>query len=515
MDNRNSDATRLCIGHAKQFFFDNVLIESVQSLTRRVHSPEKIGGSPLIQKDKPWEQVTYFTSSSWRVIRDPADGIFKCWYEDWQIHQRRLGDLSFHDPCHFPSRCLFAQSRDGVHWEKPELDIRTEGGCKTNIVMGDREFKTEFGSVHSGYVFLDPFEEAEEHRFKILFNHRMPGRAKYQIASSPDGIHWNLWKDSPQFGRWGPRLGDVLTVSFDMASRLYVLNTRHPLMTTSWPYPQPRARRQFVAPYQPDNPTRNNKRRIFQARSADLLNWSELEPIVVPDDERDNLDDNFYGMSQYDLGGTWVGFLDVFHNVANTMDVQLLYSRNGRDFERVRPGQAWLPTGRTGCWDQCMVNTFGGPVPVGDELYVYHGGARNHHDWWIVGMTEGLSVPEATDMNEVGYCLGLAKMRQDRFVSLSANAVREGVLVTRPFRSGGGRLILNARCNPDGDIKVEACQGNGTVIPGCEKDNCAPLTGDAVTHQVSWKDSQQLPEGWLKLCFHMRDADLYTFQLRA
>ena len=59
-------------------------------------------------------------------------------------------------------------------------------------------------------------------------------------------------------------------------------------------------------------------------------------------------------------------------------------------------------------------------MQVGDEVYIYHGGARNHHDWWIVGMKAGLDVPEATDMNLVGYGLGLANMKVDRFVSLSA-----------------------------------------------------------------------------------------------
>ncbi len=49
MDSLQADATRLQIGHTKQFFFDNVIIESVQNLTRRLHSPEKVAEAPLIQ----------------------------------------------------------------------------------------------------------------------------------------------------------------------------------------------------------------------------------------------------------------------------------------------------------------------------------------------------------------------------------------------------------------------------------------------------------------------------------
>jgi len=516
MDPLQADATRLQVGDRKQFFFDNVIIESVQNLTRRVHSPEKVAEAPLIEKDRPWEQVTYFTSSSWRVIRDPADGVFKCWYEDWQIYQNEWlkRDISFHDARHFPSRYLLAHSDDGLHWEKPELGVRIEDGHDTNIVLGDRDFKTTYGSAHTGYVFLDAFEEDEEHRFKILFNHCTAEKSDYEFASSPDGIHWQPWGELPRFGSWGPRLGDVVTISLDPSERTYILNTRHPFMGIAWLDPQTPVLKQFSVPYCPDQPWRNNKRRIFQARSADLLNWSEPQPIVVPDDELDNLDDYFYGMNQYDLGGMWVGFLDVFHNTDNTMDVQLIYSRNGRDFKRVQPGRPWLPHGEPGSWDQNMVNTFGGPAQVGDELYVYHGGAKNHHDWWIVGTKEGLAVPEAADMNRVGYCLGLAKMKVDRFVSLSANAVREGILVTRPFRSLGGRLVINAECNAGGYVQVAVATGEGEVISGFEKANCAPFSGDAVEHQIAWKSKPELPEGWLKLHFYISAAQLYTFRLR-
>lgn len=516
MDQLRSDSTRLLIGDTKQFFFDNVIIESVESLTRRVHSPTKVEEAPLIEKDRSWEKVTYFTSSSWRVIRDPADGVFKCWYEDWQItHNEWLkSGLSFHDARHFPSRYLFARSEDGVHWEKPGLGVRIEDGHDTNIVMGDRHFATAFGSVHSGYVFLDSFEEDEEHRFKMLFNHITPEANRYEIASSPDGIHWAPRKELPCFGRWGQHLGDVVTLSVDRDSRTYVINTRHPGMADVMRHPNSPVGSRFSPQYFPDDPSRNAKRRIFQCRSADLVHWSDPEPVIVPDDELDNLDDHFYGMKQYDLDGVWVGFLDVLHLTDNTMDVQLLYSRDGRDFKRLRPGRTWLPTGEPGRWDQRMVNTFGGPVQVGDDLYIYHGGAKNHHDWWTVGMADGLDVPEATDMSLVGYCLGLAKMKVDRFVSLSANPLQEGILVTRPFRADGGSLVVNAKCNPSGYVQAEVAQGDGGVIPGLEKGNCIPFGGDAVARPITWKDKRDLPRGWLKLYFYVNDADLYTFRIQ-
>jgi len=192
MDSLQADASRLHIGPRKQFFFDDLIVESVQNLARRVHSPQKVEQAPLIQRDRPWEQVTYFTFGSWQVMRDPADGIFKCWYEDWQMYPDRFPDdaFPFAHPEHAPSRYLFARSSDGIHWEKPELDIYREQGKETNIVLGD-----DFGSIHCGYVFYDPLEENDEYRFKILFISRPSSSTglHYRYAASPDGIHWKPW----------------------------------------------------------------------------------------------------------------------------------------------------------------------------------------------------------------------------------------------------------------------------------------------------------------------------------
>src|SRR5438105_7697367 len=76
------DATLLNLGLKKQLFFDNLLIESVQDITREFHQPRKYEGNPLIVRDKPWEHILYFRTSEYTVLRDPKDNLFKCWYSD-------------------------------------------------------------------------------------------------------------------------------------------------------------------------------------------------------------------------------------------------------------------------------------------------------------------------------------------------------------------------------------------------------------------------------------------------
>ena len=76
------DSTYLHVGNEPQLFLDSWLIECTQGVTRRWHKPARAIETPLITADRPWERTLYFTYSNYCVLRDPADGLIKCWYED-------------------------------------------------------------------------------------------------------------------------------------------------------------------------------------------------------------------------------------------------------------------------------------------------------------------------------------------------------------------------------------------------------------------------------------------------
>src|SRR3954470_17852445 len=76
-DGCTDDATLLNLGLKKQLFLDDLLVESVQDITREFHQPRKYEGNPLIVKDKPWEHVLLFRTSAYRVLQDPKDKLFK------------------------------------------------------------------------------------------------------------------------------------------------------------------------------------------------------------------------------------------------------------------------------------------------------------------------------------------------------------------------------------------------------------------------------------------------------
>ena len=521
------DSSYLRIGSRRQFFFDDLVIDSAQDLTRRYHAPERATDRPLIVGDRPWEKFLYFSCNTWNVIRDPADGLFKCWYENW------LFDHPSEFPSYFrevdgkvsidihgagtPSCVCYAQSADGITWEKPEMDVVVKDGAKTNIVLG----QGPCGPIaHCATVMDDPLETDPSRRFKAMFMCAMDdaiegttGTACFAVATSPDGIHWTLMQDQPVFGVSERSLGDVVTITADLTSRTYWLNNRHPDMCTAPSDPACPPTTSWISPYAPQDFARQNKRRVFRSQSADLIHWSHPRPLIVIDDAQDNIDDAFYGMEQFQIGDDWLGLLNVLHQTDNTMDVQLAYSRDGENFERVRPGQAWFNPGPAGAWDDTMVTICSKPVLVGDELFIYHGGAINHHDWWMLGPAEGVDCPEARDMSKVRYGLGLAKIKRDRFVSLDTGPVREGVLITHPIRPLGAALVINAVCREGGSIRAELTDPAGNVIEGFEKDNCEPFTGDTVDHTLRWKGAKPTPSGdHLRVRFYMWKAELFSFQ---
>jgi len=511
------DSTMLDIGEGTQYFFDDLVIESVENVCRVWHTPVK-HPAPLIQKDRPWESIPYFSCNTHQVQRDPHEGIFKCWYTDWNKPYVRPEDSAIGRSIY---HILYAESEDGLHWRKPPLGDAAGHGMETNV------------SLPHGYnmaIVRDPHEPDAQKRYKGLYTSFPPGSADVaamRLATSADGRRWQAGQEKPCFGRHGDRLDDVIILRYNAEGRFFVINARHyDMYAVARNLGNPTVGH-WTLPYYPSDWRRMNKRRVWQAESSDLLHWSEPYPALIPDEDEAELDECFYGLAQYPMGDITLGFLNIYNYVSNEMRVRLVYSRNGKTWHHLNRGQPFLEPGGAGAWDACMVTIPYPPIPVGNELWVYHGGARNHHDWWITGAREGLTVPEALDINEVAYCLGLATMRRDGFVSLSANAVRPGIYITRPVISTGEHLVINAACRAGGSVAVEVVDLRDQVIPGFSKEVCDVFSGDSVSHIVSWQGKTSIPvrsheraayphaenERFRKLRFYMRNADLYSFTL--
>ena len=210
-----------------------------------------------------------------------------------------------------------------------------------------------------------------------------------------------------------------------------------------------------------------------------------------------------------------LGILNILREVDNPMEMELLYSRDGKQWKWFPQRQPLIPRGAEGSYDCYMVETPNQPLVVGDEIWIYYGGGSVHHDWWIFGQGEGLDLPEVKDPKyaQDGHHLCLATLRLDGWVSLDAT-VREGFVETKPLYSNGAHLFINARCHSDGFVAVEVMDNWDNVWEGYARQDCRPFTGDSVHHKFSWSggDAVNMVPGIIKLRFHLRNAELYSFQ---
>ncbi len=123
-----------------------------------------------MKADKPWEDfcIGYCT-----VIRTAER--WQMWYAayDHNYHIDADGVL------------CYAESDDGVHWQKPALGLIDYAGSKqNNLVLGK--------DSHGACVFLDPSAKAQERYKEVAYVRLVNKRWLVFGGASADGIHWTL-----------------------------------------------------------------------------------------------------------------------------------------------------------------------------------------------------------------------------------------------------------------------------------------------------------------------------------
>ena len=132
----------------------------------------------------------------------------------------------------------------------------------------------------------------------------------------------------------------------------------------------------------------------------------------------------------------------------------------------------------------------------GEALMVYYTG---------IGFDHNHKLPPG--ITELDSGIGLAKLRLDGFISVDAGQ-EQRTLTTKPFTFRGETLVVNADAG-SGHVAVEVQDGNGKPVEGFGRDDCDPLTDDAIRYSVTWKgkgDLKHLAGKVIKLRFHLAHA---------
>ncbi|MGC8862150.1 MAG: hypothetical protein ACP5R5_05155, partial [Armatimonadota bacterium] len=180
-----------------------------------------------------------------------------------------------------------------------------------------------------------------------------------------------------------------------------------------------------------------------------------------------------------------------------TIDVQLAWSWDLINWTRTPRREPFIGNGPYKQFDCGLAFTAREPIVMGDELWFYYTGWDQIHE----------------DYQGIKSAVGLAKLRLDGFCSMHAGE-KEGWFISRREVFNTPRVGINAKCGPGGYVAAELLDRNNKVIPGFEREECVPFTGDSVRGEITWK-TKQFPPDWVdkdkRIRFYIRNADLYSY----
>ena len=456
----------------RHLFLDLHDATQIEGLHRQLHVPRRHASNPILVGQYPWER---FASLYGTVLRDPQDGLFKMWYltgpqSDGFVSirgRRALGSCTL---------LAYAESRDGVHWVKPELNqVDFEGSTANNLIDVGRSNCEGFA------VLYDERDEDPERRFKSFY-----------------WEHGGVDTFVEREGRliWGQGEGDGMWVSFSPDGVHWKNSAANPVIATGSDTTQSLVWDERLQQYIAFGRMGAGGRKIARATSADGVHFDEPQLVFAPD-ELDEESTQFYGMPLNIYEGVYIGMLWVYRaGVDGRIDTSLATSRDGLRWQRVLDRQTFLPLGPRGSWEDGMVRVSQSFVVVDDEIYLYYGGVQGEHTGSKFKQVARAQAP----------ALGLATLRRDGFVSLQARE-EEGLLLTKPLVVEGRELHVNA--TSQGHLVVEIADDMGRPLPGYTS---LPMVKDRTDALLRFDRPLDALRGHkVRLRFRLKRADLYSY----
>ena len=477
--------TPLRVGNQRQLLMDNYVVEDRRACRRTVHAPRKHPANPLLSTGPrglcPDRSFNYAS-----VDHDRKEGLYRVWISS-SVQIKQPTPPGFY----WLTRGRYYESIDGIQWRAPVLNLVDVDGTKANnVFVGGTEM-----TYDSVGISRTPHQWQQRGRYMMVCHEGPAGRDPHpelvaggqelRLSFSDDGVHWREQKENPIFRGQSDTANNVC---YNPERQVMMYYRRPPINA-------------------------GEIRRIAYSESADLIHWSQPEHVLIPDE----LDPySFYCMPVVKYQGVYIGFLHMFYlrpplvrsgNNEKYMnekymkiDVELAWSRDGKQWERHPERPLFLETGPAGSYDQGMVYAAKGLIEQEDQLGIYYTGHENLHISTMPGESH----------------LCLANLRRDGFVSL--DAPEDGSMLTKPIECPGGNLHINARTREGGTVSVSIRRGDGQFdgarLPGWKHQQCHAFLGDAIDHTLRWKGQtgmQDLQGQAIRLEFNLQQAELFSF----
>ena len=457
------------IGDRRELFVDHYLIDKMDNVRLVLNRPRDEGIA--MKFDKPWEGLFcgYCT-----LIKD--GDLYRVYYRG----RPTVGKDGDENEVY-----CYAESKDGIHWEKPEFDQFEVMGHKTNNVV----FANAAPLTHNFSPLLDtrPGVPAEQ-RYKALAGTMTSGLV---ALVSADGIHWKRLREEP-------------VITQEMVPFKYMFDSQN---LAFWSETEEKYISYFRV-------FEDGIRRICRSTSDDFLNWSEPVLMEYRNPEEKAPIEHLYTNQTHPYYRAPHIYLAI---AARFMPGQQVLNDEQAKAIQVNPkyfkdtSDAVLMTTRGGgVYDRTFLGGFIRPG-IGATNWVSR---TNYPALNIVqtGPTE-MSVYLNQDYAQPTAHLHRYSMRLDGFASAQA-PYSGGELLTKPLKFSGDELSINFGTSAAGSVRVEIQDEAGKPLPGYSLDDAVKQIGNEVDRKVRWKqgsDVSSLAGKTVRLRFVIKDADIYSF----
>ncbi len=471
------------IGNKLELFVDNYLIDKISGDAElRLHNP--VRREIVFDGDEPWEGnlCGYFT-----VFKD--SNIYRMYYMGGELRHESEEKSHKSVPC-------YAESKDGIHWIKPQLNMYEFDKSKKNNIV----YKEE---VHTFVPFKDNNPSClPGEKYKAIGSVKIGEETVLMAYKSSDAIHWSLLSDEPIMKEEGAFASQNLAF-WDSVNNKYRLYYRKGRPLSGYP---------------------DGIRDVKTSESKDFINWSKpvfLKYPGAPDEEIYTNQIIPYFRAPHILLGFPTRYVDRGW-VYSTDHLPMLEHRKLRSEFSFREGTAVTDGLFMSSRDGLVFNRW--PVAfirpgLGKRNWVY---GDNYQNWGLVltksdieGAPDEISLYATEDYWTVkGSKLRRFSIRVDGFVSVFA-PLTGGELITKPFIFDGEKLIINFSTSAGGSMKFEFQDENCKVIPGYSMEECEEMFGDLLEGVVKWEngiDVSKLSGKTVKLRVLLKDADLYSIK---
>lgn len=441
---------RISAAQGPYFVVDDRVIEDRWLIDRFSVTLHKVSAEPLLRKQSDWEGTGPHAGGS--VLYDSASRCYRMWYSVFNpdAYRNRLP---------FSYNVCYAESGDGLHWERPVLRVFDRQGDSNNNCIKLGTDKTQ-----NIDVCLNP--RPDRYRGKFLAIHNQKGGVF--VSTSDDGKTFTRLFDEPAISYHSDTHNNFV---YDEVRDRWLL------------YCRPRAW------------AGDHRRRVAVMTSSDLQHWSHERTILIP---TENEAQEYYGIGVFRRGDLFWGVVQIYDRKTGFMHGELAWSTDGERWDLLPAHQPCLERGAEGAWDHGMVAVMESPVDVDNEMRFYYGGFQLDHE------------SAATNMGAIGC----ATTANNRLIGMRPRSDAPGTILTRPFLVNGRNLAINAQVT--GRITAELRLDNGKPVPGFTLADSDPITTAGFAQPVTWKHKllSESPQQEVRILFRLEDAALFTFDLR-